>query len=952
VTFARRLLIAGSAMLCIAVPALAQLPPLRAQPFASGFSAPIAFVQDPTDPARQFVVEQGGRIKVIYGGAVRAALFLDLSASIAAGGERGLLGFALAPDYATSRRFFVYFTNPSGDIVIARFRRSAADAFVADASTRFDLKWGSAAGQAFIPHPVNANHNGGCLLFGPDGYLYAGVGDGGSGGDPPNNAQNPAQLLGKILRIDVNVADANAQGYAIPATNPFQTGNTLGAMREIWAFGLRNPWRFGFDDPARGGTGALVIGDVGQGAWEEVDYEPAQSGGRNYGWRNYEGTHLFDNSVAPAYGPLRFPVLEYSHTVGHSITGGTVYRGLALGAGYNGRYFYADFVNQRVWSTRITLDAGGEATGITGAIEHTVELSGGPLTFASVSAFGTDANGELYLVLHDRGAVVKLVAAAPGGRTLHYGTDFGGAAGPDLAVYRPELGRWFINGVGTIDYGLRGDIPVPGLYGAPRSGAAVDTVAVFRPSTGRWFVPDMGTIAWGLPGDVPVAARYSGGRYQDIAIFRPSTGTWYVRNGVTAAWGLAGDVPVPTDYDGDGVDDIAVYRPSNGTWYLRGLATIQWGLPGDIPVPADYDGDGIADVAVFRPSTGQWLVRGTLAIPWGMAGDVPIPMDLDRDGRAELIVFRPSTGTWYARNMVTGAIQTVTWGRAGDIPLGRIALMPRWRIGDVDGDLRADLSVFRPSTVEWLSTLSSGGPMAFSRIAFGMSTDTPVSRDYDGDGLQDPAIFRASTNTWYLLFSTTGYANFATVPFGAAGDIPVPADYDGDGRSDVATFRPSTGRWTIMLSASGVVLAIDWGLTGDVPVAVDFDGDGRADPAVFRPSLGRWFILDRFTGTYAVRDWGLNGDIPVAADYDGDGVADLAVYRPSQGRWHVLTSSDGMYAFADWGLIDDVPMPADYDGDGRTDLAVYRPSTGRWYGRGLFTRDWGLMNDIPVPKRP
>src|SRR3954463_14574546 len=223
---------------------------LRTRVHASGFAVPIAFVQDPTDRAVQFIVQQNGRIRVVKDGTVAASDFIDLSSTIVSGGEQGLLGMAFSPDTATSRRFFVDFTNRSGDTVVARLRRPG-DPLVADLSTRFDLRWGGAGGATSIPQPF-ANHNGGNLVFGPDGYLYMGLGDGGSGNDPGHRAQNPSELLGKMLRIDVNVADSDANGYQIPADNPFTAGRgPVPARPEIWAFGLRNPWRYSFDDPIR-----------------------------------------------------------------------------------------------------------------------------------------------------------------------------------------------------------------------------------------------------------------------------------------------------------------------------------------------------------------------------------------------------------------------------------------------------------------------------------------------------------------------------------------------------------------------------------------------------------------------------------------------------------------------------------------------------------------------------
>jgi glucose/arabinose dehydrogenase len=379
--------------------------PVRTRVLVAGLASPLAFVQHPTDAAVQIVVEQGGRIRVVTHGSLAPADFLDLRGAVAAGGERGLLGFAFAPDYASSGRFYVNFTNTSGNTVVARFHRSA-DPLVADPSSRFDLLWG-AAKQPFIQQPFS-NHNGGNLVFGPDGYLYIGLGDGGSADDPNHRAQNPSEFLGKMLRIDVNVPDGHPTGYQVPSSNPFVSAGPAGTLPEIWSFGLRNPWRYSFDPPARGGTGALVIGDVGQGTWEEVDYEPAGRGGRNYGWRNREGAHDHVTTLPPAFLPLTDPIIEYDHSVGQSITGGIVYRGTALGPGYVGRYFFADYVQGRVWSVGLTIDAAGNVKA-SPRVDHTADLGGGAVV-GNVSSFGVDADGELYIVNHTGGSIVQVLS--------------------------------------------------------------------------------------------------------------------------------------------------------------------------------------------------------------------------------------------------------------------------------------------------------------------------------------------------------------------------------------------------------------------------------------------------------------------------------------------------------------------------------------------------------------
>jgi glucose/arabinose dehydrogenase len=384
-----------------------QAPPaVRAVVFVTGLQSPVAFVRDPTDRAVFYAVEQAGRIRVVRNRAIEHD-FLDLRGVISSGGERGLLGLAFAPDFATSGRFFVNFTNRDGDTVVARFRR--ASALSADAGSRFDLRWGTERA-AVIPQPFS-NHNGGHLAFGPDGYLYIGLGDGGSGNDPQHHAQNPSSLLGKFLRVDVQVSDDHPNGYVVPPGNPFVSGGPVAARPEIWSFGLRNPWRYSFDDPALGGTGALLTADVGQGAWEEINYEPAGAGGRNYGWRNREGAHPNVQTLPPAFSPLIDPIHEYGRTDGQSITGGYVYRGRSLSA-WRGRYFFADYISRRVWSVALAVNPATRDATASDLRDHTADL-GGAARVGSVSSFGVDADGELYIVSHNLGAILRLVSEPP-----------------------------------------------------------------------------------------------------------------------------------------------------------------------------------------------------------------------------------------------------------------------------------------------------------------------------------------------------------------------------------------------------------------------------------------------------------------------------------------------------------------------------------------------------------
>ena len=375
---------------------------LRTQVIATGLSNPVAFVMDPLDHSTFYVVEQRGTIRTLRNGTLSPAFFLDIRSVISAGGERGLLGLAFPPDHADSRRFYVNFTNPDGDTVVARYTRTAAG--TVDPRSRFDLMWPD--GRRYIEQPFS-NHNGGHLAFGPDTYLYIGLGDGGSGGDPLNNAQNPNTLLGKMLRIDVNVPDTNARGYRVPEDNPFVDRQPIAAMTEIWAFGLRNPWRYNFDDWTHGGTGALVIADVGQNAREEVNWEPIGQGGRNYGWRLREGRAPYDTRMAAAYQPLAEPIHDYPRSDGMSITGGFVYRGAALDPMFNGRYFFADYVAGRVFTIGLALDERQEARAVD--LLELTETLGGTGELGLISSFGVDENAELYVVSYSRGRILKII---------------------------------------------------------------------------------------------------------------------------------------------------------------------------------------------------------------------------------------------------------------------------------------------------------------------------------------------------------------------------------------------------------------------------------------------------------------------------------------------------------------------------------------------------------------
>jgi len=334
-----------------------------------GFRRPVD-IQHAGD-GRLFVVEQRGLIWIVQSGAVRPDPFLDISDRVNDGAnEQGLLGLAFHPDYGANGRFFVNYTDARGDTVIARYQ-------MGDDPNRVDPNSEVVLLQIDQPY---ANHNGGGMAFGPDGYLYVAAGDGGSAGDPQGNGQRVDTLLGKILRLDVD----RGEPYAIPAGNPFAAG---GGRGEIWAYGLRNPWRFSFDRL----TGDLYIGDVGQNTWEEIDFQPAvQPGGVNYGWNVREGLHPYAGGEAAG---LTDPIAEYSHSLGCSVTGGVVVRSPSLPA-WQGVYLFGDYCSGSIW----------------GLVRDVASMWQSAALFESgltISAFGQDRDGEVYLADHN-GAVYRL----------------------------------------------------------------------------------------------------------------------------------------------------------------------------------------------------------------------------------------------------------------------------------------------------------------------------------------------------------------------------------------------------------------------------------------------------------------------------------------------------------------------------------------------------------------
>jgi len=358
----------------------AQTPEIRLVRVAGGMPLPVDIQHAGDESGRLFVVQQGGLIRIVRNGVVAARPFLDLSSRTRANGECGLLGLAFPPEFARKQYFYVNYTDTRcQNSVVARYR-------VGDSPDVAD----SVNEEVILTQPQPfANHNGGQIRFGPDGFLYIGFGDGGSGGDPQNNALNRRTWLGKLLRIDV---ESVSQGYRVPPSNPFV--GVDGVLPEIWALGLRNPWRFSFDRE----TGDLWIGDVGQNRAEEIDFQPASSrGGENYGWRTMEGMQCFNPPRDCDRTGLTLPVLEYTRERGDiSVTGGVVYRG-ARWPGLRGTYLYADYASGRIWGLR------REGTEFRNRL---LRESG-----FNITAFGEDEAGEVYLTHHGAGEIYRVEAA-------------------------------------------------------------------------------------------------------------------------------------------------------------------------------------------------------------------------------------------------------------------------------------------------------------------------------------------------------------------------------------------------------------------------------------------------------------------------------------------------------------------------------------------------------------
>ena len=764
---------------------------------AGGLTNPTAMAFAPD--GRLFVSEQGGRLRVIKDGLLLPAPFVTLTVN--AVGERGLLGVAFDPAFATNHWVYVYYTATTPDIHnrVSRFTAGGDVALAGSELVLLDLN--------VEPVTSSANHNGGALQFGRDGKLYISVGDNGD----VSNSQSLLTRFGKILRV-------NADG-SIPPDNPFFDTAT-GVHRAIWALGLRNP----FTIAVQPGTGRLFVNDVGQNAWEEINDGMA---GANYGWPTCEGPNRIFTEVpcdAGFDGP--FHAYDRRTTAECAIIGGAFYnpQTVQYPAAFVNAYFFADLCAG--WIRRID-----PATGV---------VSDFGAGISSPVAIGLSGDGSLHYLTRG-GSVYRINYSATGNPRPGAPADYNGDGTDDLAVFRPSDGAWRVRNQFTVQWGDPGDVPVPGDYngdGIDRRGGlpALDRRVVraqpvrgaVRRARRRAGAGRLQRRRHDRRGGVPPverslvrAQRARGSRTgaRGTFRFRPTTpamgrstrpciarppgrgwcsarrrSSWERRatcrcrpTTPATAWPISRSTghrpgrgssrtsrrcrtaapatsPSRATSTATASPTSRSIGPPPAQWFVRGQFIVRFGDPGDVPIPrgpsparaiaGDYDGDGRANIAVYRPSDGRWFVRDRLAVQFGDAGDLPVPADYNGDGAIDVAVFRPSTGVWFVRGQFA-----VRFGDAGDVPVP----------GDYNGDGAMDVAVYRPSTAQW-----------FVRdqflLAFGAPGDRPIPGDYNADGVTDIAVYRPSTGQWFV-------RNLFTVQYGDAGDVPIPGNYNGDARS-------------------------------------------------------------------------------------------------------------------------------------------------------------------------
>lgn len=735
----------------------------------SGFSNPVFATAAPGDPTTLYVVEQHtGRIRKLNPstGAIDPTPFLDLDdASLATGGEEGLLGLAFDPNYASNGQFYVYLTNAAGNIEIRRYTRGGSG--VADPASMLPI--------LSFNHPFS-NHNAGWMEFGPDGYLYIASGDGGSGNDPFNNAQNKDSLLGKILRIDVSGDDFPsdaARNYKIPPTNPFVG---VAGADEVWAYGLRNPWRNGFDTL----TGDLYIADVGQGAREEINFVAAGSGsGANYGWVVMEGS-IATPGVTPFPGnppagdpSLVLPVAEYGHSFssfgGFAVIGGYVYRGAQTTA--QGLYFFGDTISNQLWTLHMV---GGVAQDFDNRNSQIV-VSGGGSGLATLSSFAIDGANNIYAIMLG-GDIYRIDPAADAGDSSDV---LSGGDGNDL-IY---------GGIGTDT--LRGDAGNDTLTGGKgddliSGGTGTDT-AVFSSASGAYTLLRHGnrTRVTGPDGTDEIfgveALQFSGG---------------------TIAWGQGAGA---RDFDASGTGDL-LWQNTNLTaavWAMNGTSVTTSGLVGATPsagwilvAGGDFDSDGSSDFLWQNTTTRQaalWLVSGLNVLGAGFVGPAPSAGwkaigsgDFDGDGRSDILW--QNTATLQAALWLMDGFNVLGAGTVGNVPSAGWAVKCS---GDFDGDGKADILWQNTTTGQAGVWLMNGLSLVNGNVVGNVPSAGWVVKgagDFDGDGKSD--ILWQNTTTlqaavWLMNGLSVKTAGLVGSAPSAGWQVKGASDVNGDGKADI-----------------------------------------------------------------------------------------------------------------------------------------------------------------------
>jgi bacillolysin len=590
------------------------------------------------------------------------------------------------------------------------------------------------------------------------------------------------------------------------------------------------------------------------------------------------------------------------------------------------------------------------------------------VTAPAVVAGGTyTAAPKTATVTSNATATINIAYSKVGGSVQ---ADFDGDGKSEMVAYKP-WGVWAMlkstsgyTASTTATVGGPGTVPVPGDY----DGDGKIDPAAYTPATGQWLALKSSTsyattfsLTWG--GGVPAPGDYDGDGKTDPAVYVEATAQWQILKSssgytvpLTVSWGGVGYTPVPgSDFDGDGKADIAVYSESASSWYVLKSTTnytttlnIPWGGRGYTLVPGDYDGDGKTDLGLYQRATGNWYVlksgagyTTTLSQAWGGLAYDPVPGDYDGDGKTDLGLFQRATGTWYILKSNAGyttSFNVPGWGGSGDTVMPgaiRVGRDDMRRATDVDGDGKADITVYNASVAAWYTLTSTSTYNSAANRAWGGAGYAIAPGDFDGDGKLDYGAYQASTGTFVVLLSGAGFTTSISKVLGGALFTPLVGDYDGDGKSDLAVYNGTTAQWLVLTSSSTFMAttAVAWGGPGFTPVPGDYDGDGKTDIGVYQPSSGTWYVLlaaSNFT-TSMTRTVGGAAWSPTPGDYDGDGKVDFVVYNGTTGQWYGLKSSTSYTTTVNvmWGGPGYTPVQGDYDGDGKVDLAVYT-AAGVW----------------------